>query len=221
MFLSASMDSIKKVLKARGEALGGTAEISAFDPKLRTLTIEVNCSCSIDTARTVIENVDLGFHPVLSKPSPASVELYESLAEATKIAGEEFLVLPYRMEGEPNDKFAIIERYAFVGSIDIADAKAVENEDGGYRIPFTLHKDGAQRMATWTESNIGNYLAVVMNGRAIQIAYVRSIISDQGEISGSLEMAEAKRIAGSLASGRLPRMNLISESVILPATPSP
>ncbi len=81
-------------------------------------------------------------------------------------------------------------------------SRAPARED--YQIAFALKPGGAQKFGAWTGANINEYMGVVLNDEVKSIAYIKSQISDQGEISGRFTKQSADDLALTLRSGALP-----------------
>ena len=103
-------------------------------------------------------------------------------------------------------KFVVVEYPAVVDGSELRDASAVSRtgNEGDYQIAFSLKPSGAAKFGDWTSKNINNYMAVVLNDEAKSIAFIRSRIDDQGEISGTFTKATADDLALTLRSGALP-----------------
>jgi preprotein translocase subunit SecD len=103
-------------------------------------------------------------------------------------------------------QFVIVEKEAIVTGEHVRSAYAVSRtgSDFDYQISFTLNPEGASKFGDWTGKNINNYLAVVLDDKVQSVAYIKSQISDMGEISGRFTKASAEEIALSLNSGYLP-----------------
>jgi preprotein translocase subunit SecD len=67
-----------------------------------------------------------------------------------------------------------------------------------------LKPAGAQTFGEWTGKNIGNYMGVLLNDEIKSVAYIKSQIFDQGEISGQFVKSTADDLALTLRSGALP-----------------
>ena len=52
------------------------------------------------------------------------------------------------------------------------------------RSPLLSNLGGAEKFGAWTGANINEYMGVVLNDEVKSIAYIKSQIYDQGEISG-------------------------------------
>lgn len=163
---------------------------------------------------------------VISPPSPSAVQTYAAKEEATaSLSLSDFnsgkrRVLPYfgRTEptsSNPNGKWVIVESPAIINGDDLRDASAVRSGNGAnYEIAFSLNKEGAGKFGAWTGANVNEYLGVVLNDEVKSIAFIKSQISDQGEITGNFTKQEAEDLAMVLKTGALPApVKLIEEKV--------
>ena len=169
------------------------------------------------TARGLLE-----IAAVISPPSPSPVQIYKSKEEATASLGDRVpsnrRVLPYveqdpSIAGEPNsarnyqpNKWVVVEAPAIVDGSELRNAAAVPSRVNGqdYHIAFSLTPKGAERLGDWTGAHINDYISVVLNDEIKSIPYIRSRISDQGEISGRFTKLSAEDLALILQSGALP-----------------
>jgi len=177
--------------------------------------IRLRVSSPMESARvkSILLSEGLEFRAVVSPPSPAPVQSYPTKAEAMTAAGPNADVLPYleRLDaGEVNkETFIIVERAPIVTGQDIRDATAVSSRTGGlddddYHIAFSLNSAGAERFGRWTAANINRYLAIVLNKQVRSVAYIKSQITDSGEITGRFTKEQAEDTALVLKSGNLP-----------------
>ncbi|HBB86225.1 MAG TPA: hypothetical protein DC047_01255 [Blastocatellia bacterium] len=159
---------------------------------------------------------------VISPPSPAPVQTYDTSEEAAASLGKAVpanrRVLPYAERSEPTaagngsasngqaKKWVVVESPAIVDGSNLRTASAVPSRTGSedYQIAFALNADGSQKFGTWTGAHINEYIAVVLNGEVKSIAYIKSQIYDQGEISGRFTKQSAEDLALVLRSGALP-----------------
>jgi len=160
---------------------------------------------------------------VIGPPSPAPATTYTSEAEATASLGSNGIVppnrqvLPYseRMELS-NDKdpsqqrpkqYVVVETPAIIDGSDLRNASAVPSAGGradDFEINFSLKKSGADKFGAWTGAHINEYMGVVLNGEVKSIAYIKSQIYDQGQITGRFTQQSAEDLALTLRSGALP-----------------
>jgi preprotein translocase subunit SecD len=160
---------------------------------------------------------------VVSPQSPAPVQTYTTEEEAkTSLGGtvpQNRRVLPYADRNEPSTagqaadtqtqvqkKFVVVELPAIVAGSELRNAAAVQGRGGSddYQISFALKPAGAEKFGAWTGANINEYMGVSLNGEIKSIAFIKSQIHDQGEISGKFTKQSAEDLALTLRSGALP-----------------
>lgn len=162
--------------------------------------------------RLVSAESKLELMKVVSPPYPSPVQTYATREEAlASIGGRETLtrkVFSYTerdsTDGKP--RFVVVETPAVIDGSELRDAAAVSRTgfEGDYQIIFSLKPSGAQKFGEWTERNINNYMAVRLNDEIKSIAYIKSKITDSGEITGRFTKASAEDLALTLKSGALP-----------------
>jgi preprotein translocase subunit SecD len=161
---------------------------------------------------------------VISPASPAPFQTYNTEEEAKASLGGTVptnrRVLPYSERDEPTaadtqpvsdaaekpKKWVVVESPAVVDGSELRNASATQSRAGAddYQIAFALKPAGAEKFGTWTGANINEYMGVVLNDEVKSVAYIKSQISDQGEISGRFTKQSADDLALTLRSGALP-----------------
>lgn len=110
-----------------------------------------------------------------------------------------------RADGNNMEGFYLVEKTPIITGADLRDARGVPGQSGpGYRVSFSLKPGADERFGQWTEKNIGNLLAIVLNDQIKSAPSIRSRISDSGEISGNFTKQEAEDLGLVLRSGALP-----------------
>lgn len=110
-----------------------------------------------------------------------------------------------RGDGGADTGFYILEKSPVVTGADLRDARGVQSQQGfGFEVAFSLKPIGAEKFGNWTGSNVGNYLAVVLDNEIKSVAVVRSRIDDSGRIEGSFTQQQAEDLGLVLRSGALP-----------------
>jgi preprotein translocase subunit SecD len=100
----------------------------------------------------------------------------------------------------------------------LRNARASQDEFRKWEAGFSLSPDGARRFERFTESNIGNRLAVVLDNQIRSVATIQGRISDQGRITNVGTEQEASDLALVLRSGSLPaRIVYIDERSVGPS----
>jgi preprotein translocase subunit SecD len=112
------------------------------------------------------------------------------------------MMLPRGPE-DPGQWF-LVSRVPVVTGRDVRNARAGTDEFRKWECNFSLSQDGARRFERFTEANIGNKLAVILDNRIRSVATIESRISDQGRINNIGTEQEATDLALVLRSGSLP-----------------
>jgi len=160
---------------------------------------------------------------VVSPPSPSPIQTYATEAEAKASLGstpsQNRRVFPYAERNEPTTasqtadpqaptqkRWVVVEYPAIVAGNELRSAAAVQGRGGSddYQISFALKPAGADKFGAWTGANINEYMGVLLNGEIKSIAFIKSQIHDQGEISGRFTKESAEDLALALRSGALP-----------------
>jgi preprotein translocase subunit SecD len=131
------------------------------------------------------------------------------------------------IEGSPNAKggsssegpsFFIVSRVSAVSGKDLKDAQPGTNQNGSPSVNFNLTNEGGNKFYNFTSSHVGDYLAVVLDGRVREVASIREPIRDRGEISGNMTEQQAKDLSMVLRSGALPAgIRYLQESTVGPS----
>jgi preprotein translocase subunit SecD len=109
--------------------------------------------------------------------------------------------------GEATDsgqRWYLISRVSAVTGRDLRNAEPSRDENGAPSVSFNLTGDGGRRFAAFTGAHIGDYLAVVLDGKVQEVAVIKDQIHDSGVINGRFTEQEAKDLAMILRSGALP-----------------
>jgi preprotein translocase subunit SecD len=161
---------------------------------------------------------------VVGPDNPAPFQSYNTEEEAKVSLGATVptnrRVLPYAERNEPTTaggqaatdeaqkpkKWVVVESPAVVDGSELRNASATQSRAGSedYQIAFALKPGGAEKFGAWTGANINAYMGVVLNDEVKSIAFIKSQISDQGEISGRFTKQSADDLALTLRSGALP-----------------
>jgi preprotein translocase subunit SecD len=163
---------------------------------------------------------------VVSPQSPASVQTYNTREDAIASLNSggntpaNRKVLPYTERASltsqetssgvkpppPPPKWVVIELPAIIDGSELRTAAAAQSRAGGdeYEIDFSLKKGGADKFGAWTGANVNEYMGVVLNDEVKSIAFIKSQIFDQGQITGKFTKQDADDLVLTLRSGALP-----------------
>jgi preprotein translocase subunit SecD len=99
----------------------------------------------------------------------------------------------------------LVSRSPIVRGTDIRDASAAQDQTvGRWETNFVLTQEAARRFERYTEANIGNRAAIVVDGQVISAPTIQSRISDTGRITGATNQEEAADLSLNLRAGSLP-----------------
>jgi preprotein translocase subunit SecD len=205
-----------KITEGKLDAVKADGEVNRVSDTDNRISVKIYGADNLETLKKFLfTSYRLELKKVVSPPNPAPLQTYLSEEAARQIATKEQEILPYLERYESAvQRFIIVEKNSIVTGADLRDAQAFSrtNSKNDFSISFSLKPEGAMKLGDWTGKNINNYLAVVLNGEVKSVAFIKSQITDSGEISGRFTREEAENIALSLKSGYLPaKMKIIEE----------
>ncbi len=106
--------------------------------------------------------------------------------------------------GQQGETWWLLNRSAVVTGRDIRNARPGRDEFGKWETDFTLSQEAARRFGRFTEANIGNRLAIVLDGQVRSAPVIQGRIDDRGRITGAANEQEAADLAIVLKAGSLP-----------------
>jgi preprotein translocase subunit SecD len=107
-------------------------------------------------------------------------------------------------QGDRGEAWFLVSKTSVVKGTDLRNARAGQDEFRKWETNFTLSPDAGKRFARYTEANIGNRLAVVMDNQIRSVATIQSRIEDSGRITNIGSEQEASDLALVLRAGALP-----------------
>ena len=134
--------------------------------------------------------------------------------------GTELLESIERPEGDTAaaNQWYLVTRVPAITGRELRTARPGRDENNRPEVDFTLTADGARRFGEFTESNVGNSLAVVLDGKIQSVATIQSRISDSGRITGRFSQQRASDLSLVLRAGALPAsMRYLEERTVGPS----
>ncbi len=118
-----------------------------------------------------------------------------------------------------SENWWLLGRSPVVTGRDLRDARPQQGQMAGtWETSFTLAQDAASRFARFTEQNVGNRLAIVLDNVVLSAPRIESRISDQGRITGAATQEEASDLALNLRAGSLPAsVKVLEERTVGPS----
>ncbi|HEU4597108.1 MAG TPA: protein translocase subunit SecD [Pyrinomonadaceae bacterium] len=174
--------------------------------------------------KTLGDQSRLELMKVVSPPNPSPIQTYPTEQAAIQSLGGQVptnrRVLPYNEREEPTaagqppapegnepKSWVVVEAPAIIDGSELRSAAAVPQTPGvedAFIIDFSLKPTGAQKFGTWTAANVGQYMAVVLDNQVKSAPFIKSQITDSGQITGTFTKESAEDLALTLRSGALP-----------------
>jgi len=106
--------------------------------------------------------------------------------------------------GQQSDEWYLVSKNPVITGHEMRNAHAGQDEYRKWETNFNLSPEGGKRFGSYTEANIGNRLAVVLDNKIVSVATIQSKIEDSGRITGLGSEEEAVDLSRYLRSGSLP-----------------
>ncbi len=100
--------------------------------------------------------------------------------------------------------FYAVEKRRTVTGRDLSNASPGRGQFGQPIVEFTFTPTGAQAFGELTGQNVGNGLAIVLDGRVVSAPVIKSRIAERGQIEGNFTQQEVQDLVTVLKSGALP-----------------
>jgi preprotein translocase subunit SecD len=120
--------------------------------------------------------------------------------------------------GGEGEAWYLLARTPAVTGRDLRNARPGRDEFGKWETDFTLTQDAARRFGRFTEANIGNRLAVVLDDQIRSVATIQARIEDSGRITGATNEQDAADLSLVLRAGSLPaKIEYLEERTVGPS----
>jgi preprotein translocase subunit SecD len=106
--------------------------------------------------------------------------------------------------GSEGDQWYLVTKNPVITGSVMRNARPGQDEMRKWETSFTLSPEGGRRFGRYTEANVGNKLAVVLDKQIVSVATIQSKIEDSGRITGLGSEQEAEDLSSYLRSGSLP-----------------
>lgn len=106
--------------------------------------------------------------------------------------------------GEQGEGWFLVARTPVITGRDLRDSRPMQDEFGKWETSFVLSQEAKGRFGRFTEANVNNRLAIVLDNQVRSAPVIQSRIDDQGRITGAGDQQEASDLALVLRAGSLP-----------------
>jgi preprotein translocase subunit SecD len=137
--------------------------------------------------------------------------VYPTAEAANAILKNDQEALPVQ-KGRGNDAgFLIVEKAPVLDGSDVKRASVFGVAGDLPSIMLVLQPGGAAKFSDWSGRNVGNFIAIVLNGNVLEFPIIKGQMSDQAMIEGNFTKQEAEDLVLALNAGYLPAtMTVIS-----------
>jgi len=120
--------------------------------------------------------------------------------------------------GDQGAGWLLVSRTPVVRGSDLRDARPAQSQTGQWEVQFFMTQDAARRFERYTEANIGNRLAIVLDNQWRLAPTIQNKIGDTGVITNMGGQQEASDTALVLRAGSLPAsLVYLQESTVGPS----
>ncbi|GGJ20330.1 protein translocase subunit SecD [Deinococcus roseus] len=172
----------------------------------------------VDKAKTILENRvnALGIaEPTVQRQGNDRVVIElpgikpEEQDKARKLIGTTakltFHIVPDAIAQKTDAEMKVSELGPAVATGDIIlNAQAQADSGGRWAVSFTTTPEGSKKLETLTRANVGKRMAIVLDNQIKSAPTLQSVLSTNGQITGSFTSEEATDLALVLKSGALP-----------------
>jgi preprotein translocase subunit SecD len=158
----------------------------------------------------------LELYEVKSGPFKSEVEALASF-NGVKPLGTKLLPSMRNADAQDAGWFVVTSIPVITGR-DLRDARASQSDMGKAETNFVISQDAKGRFGRFTEANIGNRLAIALDGQIKMAPRINARIEDNGVIEGVGTQQDAQDLAIMLRSGSLPAgVKYLQESTVGPS----
>ena len=202
-----TMSQSEDTIRRRIDALGLTEPfVAPYGQGENEIIVELPGESDPNRAKSVIQ---AGGQLELTKVEDANP--YPSEAAALAAHGG---VLPPNTELLPSttadasgqSSVYLVDRVPIVTGRDVRGAvpEPSTQDPGSYQVQFTLSTEAGRRFGPFTEQNVGNHMAIVLDRKVQSDPVINSRIDDTGVIEGQFSQESANDLALVLRAGALP-----------------
>lgn len=158
----------------------------------------------------------LELYEVKSGPFKSEVEALSSF-NGVKPLGTKLMSSMKRADAQDAGWYVVTSAPIITGR-DLRDARASQDEMGKAQTSFVISQDAKGRFGRFTEANIGNRLAIALDGQVKMAPRINARIEDNGVIEGVGSQQDAEDLAIMLRAGSLPAgVQYLQESTVGPS----
>jgi preprotein translocase subunit SecD len=187
-------------------AAEGSGNLGWFGPGIMTEVFEAEAFAMATNTISNIVETPFGYHLIWKRDERPHQDIHARIIEFPRI--QESDLLP------PAEEWKSTE----LTGKELESARVAFDQTGGIQVSLQFNTEGAKLFADITKRNIGQQVAIFLDGQPISAPVVQDeIIGGQAVISGNFTVTEAKVLAQRLNAGALPvPIKLIAQQSVGP-----
>jgi preprotein translocase subunit SecD len=159
-------------------------------------------------------------HEVMGGPWPDRQTALQAIGGAVPPDGELLQSIPGASSEGSTAEWYELKKIPIWGGTDIRDAQPGHNPNTNEpEVDFTLTAAAGDKFGDYTRNNIGKNMAIVLDNRVREVAVIKGVIRDQGNIAGGgITEQYAKDLSMLLRTGALPAsIHFLQETTVGPS----
>ena len=201
-----TVDQAIETITDRVNALGVSEPVvSPYGLGKNEILVELPGISDLEQVKSIIQSTArLEIHPVVG--GPYNDEQAALAANSGALPPDEVMLhgSGTLATGSDADAVYVLKRVPVVAGSEFRSADPGTDQNGRQAVHFTLTNDAGDKFYDYTSKNVGQSMAVVMEGRVKEVANIQSAIRDTGEIVGSFTPTEVQVLSKMLRTGALP-----------------
>jgi preprotein translocase subunit SecD len=201
-----TVDQAIETITDRVNALGVSEPVvSPYGLGKNEILVELPGISDLEQVKSIIQSTArLEIHPVVG--GPYNDEQAALAANSGALPPDEMMLhgSGTMATGSDADAIYVLKRVPVVAGSEFRSADPGTDQNGRQAVHFTLTNDAGDKFYDYTSKNVGQSMAVVMEGRVKEVANIQSAIRDTGEIVGSFTPTEVQVLSKMLRTGALP-----------------
>jgi preprotein translocase subunit SecD len=197
-----TVEQALRTIERRVNELGVSEPIVARQGGQDQLLVQLPGVTDVVRAKEIIKSTALLELKLVEKgPSSAREELMTNGAVPPDM---EILPGVSGGNGQAGVVYYLVRKIPVVTGRDLRNARPSLDENNRPAVSFSLKPEGATKFGNFTGTNIGRYLAIVLDKRVVSAPVIEGRITDDGRIAGNFTQQEASDLSLTLRSGALP-----------------
>jgi preprotein translocase subunit SecD len=201
-----TVDQAIETITDRVNSLGVSEPVvSPYGLGKNEILVELPGISDLEQVKSIIQSTArLEIHPVVG--GPYNDEQAALAANSGALPSDEMMLhgSGNLATGSDADAVYVLKRVPVVAGSEFRSADPGTDQNGRQAVHFTLTNDAGDKFYDYTSKNVGQSMAVVMEGRVKEVANIQSAIRDTGEIVGSFTPTEVQVLSKMLRTGALP-----------------